>query len=189
MLGDSASPYFILDDSGYTASGGVIGIMNKFLTGTPTPADSTDLKSLRHTLGTLMARFSGSSWGPTTAAPANSELYQIVHQYLPDILNAYNRPPTNEFHYLLPVLIAFMDVDGDGTLEPEEIEGTGTSNIDYMTNLLITGDVPQEIIESTYELLNRDAMWDPAYYTAGGYPNHATIKELADICESLADRL
>ncbi|HOD15994.1 MAG: hypothetical protein KBC90_02805 [Spirochaetes bacterium] len=193
MMGNTSSGYYILDNDGVAGgtvndgSKGVIGIMNKFLTGTT--ASSDDLKSLRHTLGTLMTRYSGGTWGPTTATPTNSELYQIVRQYLPDILNAYNRPPTNEFHYLLPVLIAFMDVDRDGTLEPEEIEGTDTSNLDYLTSLLIQGDTPQEIIESTYELMNRDAMWDPAYYTAGGYPNHATIKELADICESLADRL
>jgi hypothetical protein len=185
MMGNSASPYYILDSASNDGTAGVIGIMNKFLTGTT--ASSADLKALRHTLGTLMARYN-TGWAPTTAAPTNSELYQIVHQYLPDILNAYNQAPTNEFHYLLPVLIAFLDVDGDGTLDPEEITGTSTSNLDYMTTLLVQGDTPQEKIESTYELLSRDAMWDPAYYTAGGYPNHATMKELAAICEALANR-
>ena len=193
MMGNSGSQYYILDSAANNGTAGIIGIMDKFLAREKSPGvpltDATDLKALRHTLGTLMARYSGGSWVPTTAAATNSELYQIVHQYLPDILNAYNRAPSNEFHYLLPVLIAFMDVDGDGTLDPEETTGTSTSNLDYMMNLLVPADIPEDVINSTYELLSRDAMWDPTYYSAGGYPNHATIKELADICDSLADRL
>ena len=176
LMGDSSSTsYYIIEN--------VISIMDKFLGGvTPT---SDDLKSLRHTLGTLMARYNTGAWGPTTATPTNSELYQILHQYLPDILKAYNQGTANEYYCLLPVLVGFMDVNGDGTLQADEITGISTSNLDYMTSLLVKGDTPQEKIESTYELLSRDAMWDPSYYSPS-YPNHATMKELADICESLA---
>ena len=177
MMGDTSNPSFYITED-------VISILDKLLNSvTATPAD---LKALRHTLGVLMARRDSGTWKPTTGTPASSELYQILSVYLPDILKAYNQAPTNEFHYLLAVLVEFMNVHpdpdpdpGNAVMEPD--------NLNFMTDLLIKGDTAQQIIENTYELLGRDAMWDPAYY-GGGYPNHAVMKELANILETLANK-
>lgn len=179
MMGDNTSPYYILDDAGNTGNGGIIGILNKFLTGTT--ANAHDIVALQHTLGILMTRYQGGSWRPTASTPTNSDLYQILKVYLPDILNAYNRPPTNEFHYLLTALVEFMNTDGNlATMEPD--------NLNFMIDLLVKGETPHDIIANTYDLLGRDALLDPAYYS-GGYPGHNTFKELANILETLANRL
>lgn len=176
MMGNPGGAYYILDDASNSGTAGVIGIMNKMLTGVT--ADDTDLKALRHTLGVLMARNDGGTWKPQASSPLDSELYMILHQYTPEILNAYNRPPINEYHYLLTALYElFEDQDDPNTLY--------TGNVNYLLDLLVPAKDPSAIIPKVYELLNRDAMTDSSYY-GSSYPTHATLQELADICEELA---
>ncbi|OHD64469.1 MAG: hypothetical protein A2176_11310 [Spirochaetes bacterium RBG_13_51_14] len=163
LMGDQASQYYLLGDE--STHGTLIHIINNLLTGTS--MSSTDRQALRHTLGILMTRYQTGAW--TT----NTELRDILNHYLPEVLTTFNT------HYgdFVVVLEALLDYDHDGTVNPEIL--------DYLTDMLIPGDLAEEVIPQMYELLSRDAMWDSAYYSTD-YPNHATLKELAVICEELA---
>ncbi|MBN2158669.1 MAG: hypothetical protein JW807_04685 [Spirochaetes bacterium] len=161
--------YDIMGSTDASTPGSVIRVMDKLLGSVA--ADENDVKALRHTLGVLMARYQGGNWEPSTAA--ESELYVMLNQLLPETLGAFDT------HYgdFVVAFKSLLDYNLDSSMDPEALE--------YLIDLLVPGDSAEEIVNNMYNLLNRDAMFDPAYWTAGGYMDHATLIELAEICQDI----